>query len=986
MRNDSIDNFRLELNKPSLRGSFYVRKGDTRARTIHVTITDNGKVKDLSDAIFAEILIKKDDGTQNDQAMVRDGNELQYTLRTQDINVKGECLCWIMVTFSDGAVLTTPTFSIWVSDVEVDQNLEKSTNEYTALSQIIVDVTATQKDIKDYTAEQKAIVDDSVAQADASAKKADTSAQDAAAKADEANGYAESAEQSYLNTVDKTVEAGSYAAAAKDDREACAEYLDDVTGIAASKMDKVNPTGTGVMFFDGQIVTDTLTSDVVEVSTIGSQRGSDTIAIGSNVKINGALNLSGYDVNDEIGKKLNKDNPRTSGTWIHQSGDIIVPSGSINAGNTVTAPNVNGDSITAKNITATGDVQISGTAYVSSAGGSEIKVGYSARGGTKYTTINKDGIKSHSDTDSIVIAANGIDINSPIETDHYIKANTGRIAFRAPSGVHLGDSVTVGHINTTEIMGQEIMSKKAEDGYKLHRLSDKADKKDIIPPLILTSSSPLSSSALANILGIDAKGNSTQNGIQSFTFTQGAIVPTVGSALNQDINANNSRCTSNIIQLPMGSVISAPSGYEIYLAHATTENGNIDIAQTWVTTYTTAVDGYWRVVCRNKNNTSANITPSECRVIANVPPTPSNPIPITDADPEVTAIGKNLFDKDNAQELKFGIGTVSSSGTGNLAAIPSNEKRFLLAIPCKPNTTYTISKDVSNYCACGFTDVFPANNVPYYNMNSNRNTYNATVTSSATSKYLIIYPGLNAQYESGITYEMIVNALMVEEGATVSPYEPYQSNSVSLPFEPKSVGSAANELIVYEDGSAKIVKRVGSFNIDASSLNIRTQSSTNRGYAFVNVPQNIVNDATNIVAISDMFKGVKQTDWRNTDAFCCTYNSATEIFIVAPNNVDGTALTSALSGKTISFAYILATPIETPLTAEEVASIRQLQTYKGTTVIESEMQIDSVSYSGDVKGYVDSKFEYLYELIRQYHPGSESISLQNDEGEVVTDE
>ena len=331
-------------------------------------------------------------------------------------------------------------------------------------------------------------------------------------------------------------------------------------------------------------------------------------------------------------------------------------------------------------------------------------------------------------------------------------------------------------------------------------------------------------------------------------------------------------------------------------------------------------------------------------------PTPTNPIPIVDASEEVTAHTINLFDKSNsAYILDAYINTTSK-------VITSNANSKVVYIPCKPNTTYTVGKLVGSRFAVGCINKEPQLNYVADEIAANASAASITFTTNADAKYLLAW----VWYNDTVSADEMLASVQIEEGTTATSYVPYQSNSITLPYTLKSVGTVADELIVNEDGSGKLIRRVGSFNIDASSLNIRTQSSTNRGYAFVNVPQNIVNDATNIVAISDMFKGVKQTDWRNTDAFCCTYNSATEIFIVAPNNVDGTALTSALSGKTISFAYILATPIETPLTASEVASIRQLQTYKGTTVIDSEMQIESVTYSGDVKAYVDSKTDYSY--------------------------
>ena len=141
MLNDSIDNLRLDLNNERVRGTIYVRRNDTKARTIHLSFMSNGKVVDLSNAVFCALHILKPDLNECDQPMVRYGNELQYTFRTQDINVPGECKCQAQVTFNDGALLEGPEFSVMVHDTEINPKHEESLNEYGSITQILVDVT-----------------------------------------------------------------------------------------------------------------------------------------------------------------------------------------------------------------------------------------------------------------------------------------------------------------------------------------------------------------------------------------------------------------------------------------------------------------------------------------------------------------------------------------------------------------------------------------------------------------------------------------------------------------------------------------------------------------------------------------------------------------------------------------------------------------------------------------------------------------------------
>jgi hypothetical protein len=146
MQNDSIDNLRLDLNRERVRGVIYVRENDTKSRTLHLTLSKDGRVVDLSDAIFCSILILKPDLNECDNPMVRYGNELQYTWRTQDVNVPGECKCQVQVTFKDGAIVTSPEFSLMVYDTEINPKHEESLNEYDSITQILVDVTNLKND------------------------------------------------------------------------------------------------------------------------------------------------------------------------------------------------------------------------------------------------------------------------------------------------------------------------------------------------------------------------------------------------------------------------------------------------------------------------------------------------------------------------------------------------------------------------------------------------------------------------------------------------------------------------------------------------------------------------------------------------------------------------------------------------------------------------------------------------------------------------
>ncbi len=210
MFNDSIDNLRIDLNRKKVQQSISVRTGDTKTRTIHVSIVNNGLVYKLDQILFAEILIKKVDLTETDQGMVINGDELQYTFRTQDLAAVGENKCQIKLTGKDGSIVTTPEFSLYVYTQLVDQYKQESMNEYTAITQQLVEVNRLAGEVASNTMiaseaassasqsaetalEVKESVDESVEQIENFASEAMEAATIAATKASEADDSAKDA-------------------------------------------------------------------------------------------------------------------------------------------------------------------------------------------------------------------------------------------------------------------------------------------------------------------------------------------------------------------------------------------------------------------------------------------------------------------------------------------------------------------------------------------------------------------------------------------------------------------------------------------------------------------------------------------------------------------------------------------------------------------------------------------------------------------------
>lgn len=140
MKNDIIENIRLDLENAKIKSSISVRQNDTKTRSVHITLTNGSSVVSLEHALMALILIKKPNRDECYNDCVISGNEIQYTLTTQTINVVGTCVCQIRVIFDDEAEVLSPEFTILVyNPVVLDVGIE-SMNEYKAANAMLAQV------------------------------------------------------------------------------------------------------------------------------------------------------------------------------------------------------------------------------------------------------------------------------------------------------------------------------------------------------------------------------------------------------------------------------------------------------------------------------------------------------------------------------------------------------------------------------------------------------------------------------------------------------------------------------------------------------------------------------------------------------------------------------------------------------------------------------------------------------------------------------
>ena len=127
--------------------------------------------------------------------------------------------------------------------------------------------------------------------------------------------------------------------------------------------------------------------------------------------------------------------------------------------------------------------------------------------------------------------------------------------------------------------------------------------------------------------------------------------------------------------------------------------------------------------------------------------------PTTGEEVWIQASG-NLFDKNNYNLWNGWINESNNTFT-------ENSKGYLVYIPCSPNTTYIVSREVleTNF-KVGVADKIPINQGTLTNVINNPYGNSITITSGANDSYLHIY----VHYESDTNYtlEQILDSLRVE--------------------------------------------------------------------------------------------------------------------------------------------------------------------------------------------------------------------------------
>ena len=177
---------------------------------------------------------------------------------------------------------------------------------------------------------------------------------------------------------------------------------------------------------------------------------------------------------------------------------------------------------------------------------------------------------------------------------------------------------------------------------------------------------------------------------------------------------------------------------------------------------------------------------------------------------------------------------------------------------------------------------------------------------------------IHASVLIGEAYNFTINHLMLNTGSTALPWEPYTGGKPSpSPDYPQEIVSAG------DDGNLSVIVK----NPDNEQMQSVSFSTPN---GLPGIP---------------VTSGGNYTDENGKQWICDEVDLGRGVYV---QRVDKGAFdaTKALTEQSV----ILATPIETPLTAAEISAYKSLRTYKGTTIVEAEDKAGiSVTYKRNAK-------------------------------------
>ena len=215
--NDSIKIMSLDIHNTISGDTVNTKRGDT-ARKLVISLVDGGTPYTIAEDCYAVFTAKKPDGKVVYNDCTINGNTIIYQLTEQTVSVEGRVNSEIKLYGADGKLITSPKFTINVFGTVYNEGDEvESTDEFSALTQMVSDTLAVQK----AAGEAAESANTAAVNATAAAENANKATESAVAATVAANNAALSADAS-SKTANQAAQSATEAAALATEKAAIA--------------------------------------------------------------------------------------------------------------------------------------------------------------------------------------------------------------------------------------------------------------------------------------------------------------------------------------------------------------------------------------------------------------------------------------------------------------------------------------------------------------------------------------------------------------------------------------------------------------------------------------------------------------------------------------------------------------------------------------------------------------------------------------------
>lgn len=281
--------------------------------------------------------------------------------------------------------------------------------------------------------------------------------------------------------------------------------------------------------------------------------------------------------------------------------------------------------------------------------------------------------------------------------------------------------------------------------------------------------------------------------------------------------------------------------------------------------------------------------------------------------------GKNLFDKD----------TMTLSNTFVNPTIGTANGFTSVYAPCKPNTTYTISKrQETTRFFVGTTETIPEVGMTATAISSSNTGTTKTITTGNNANYIIV---MVRSSSDTLTEEQIINGVMIEQSSTATSYEPYG-----------------------EKGTWYIEKNIGKVVLNGSETGWKLHGTLENLFYIDNFIDGYRVNSESGFMLSNYYiqKAYTSVSSLNNGDFC--YSNITRLFFKNTSCSTPTDFQTWLSTHNTIVYYILNTPTYTQIEDSELlVQLNSLQLLEGLNNI-------SIT-SGDLPGKITIHYNYKEE-------------------------